>query len=105
MSEGIKLDALTEVVIDINDVKNGMNFFKHFNLEVPELLKKAIEDFEKEPNIETQNEFRIAFCKTILQGTEEIYKDEVFELIKVNMAKIDDVYELEKSIKDTLVSE
>lgn len=102
--EFLRIEPLTRMAIEIDDADAVIDFWHHFELEVPEYLQKAADDFLKSPNLTTQNIFRVALCKAISEGKEPIFKDEVFLAIKKNTDKVvfhaEFSQELEKIIEE-----
>jgi hypothetical protein len=89
MTEGnMILDPLKEVKIESDDAMNVVEFWQHFKLSMPEDLAKAAQNFMENSTVETQNEFRLAICKAVVDGKESIFEDEVFKKIKFNASKI-----------------
>ena len=46
-----------KMVITPKETEVVKKFYSHFNLEMPDNLKKTMEEFEKNPTIETQKDF------------------------------------------------
>lgn len=93
---------LEDLKIEANDVDGVLDFWKHFQLDTPDYLKKAAEDFRLEQNIETQHALRVAICKAIHEGKEDIFQDELFNVIKT---KSDQIYlqsQFEEQLEETL---
>ena len=90
MASNVTSDTLqdkvsTEVVINKDDARNVRDFFKHFNIKVPENLEQVCDRIEKLPEITfpDQHDFKIALCEAMVTSDHAMFKDELFsEVIK-----------------------
>ena len=93
---------LTEILLEVDDCNNVIEFFEHFDLKVPACLKLATKDYISNQTLETQNAFRIALCEALIGGKEEIFKDEIFQLININTSKIVYEHNFTKQLEEVL---
>jgi hypothetical protein len=96
------VEPLKEVVIETDDAKNVIEFFEHFNLSVPQYLTDAVSAFEKDQTPVTQNQFRVALCKALTEGTESLYSDDIFKLIRQNTSQIVFYNEFNEQLEEAL---
>lgn len=93
---------LTDLRIEPDDAAAVLDFWHHFELDVPTYLTEAIELFRQDPNLDTQDKFRSALCKAISEGREDIFEDEIFIEIKKNTDKIYFNDQFYSQLKETL---
>lgn len=67
-----------EVVISTEDSRNIREFFTHFKIDMPPYLTKALDDFEANPSVQTQDKLRSATCEAVVTSNHPILKDELF---------------------------
>lgn len=73
-------DAKKEVILDSKDAEIVEKFFQHFNLSIPEHLREAIDAFNKDANIDTQEKFKLALTSSVKMLKDDFVKiDEIFE--------------------------
>ena len=99
------VEPLKEVVIEVDDAKNILEFFEHFSLSVPAYVTEAITAFEKEQTLDTQNKFRVAFSKAINEGKEALFSDDIFKLIRENTKQIVFYNEFTEQLEEALSQE
>jgi hypothetical protein len=96
------VEPLKEVTIEPEDCTNVIEFFTHFNLAVPAYLTEAVTSFASDQNTETQDVFRVALCRALLEGKEDIFQDEIFKLINQNTVKVVELNEFTVQLKEML---
>ena len=78
-------DTLGEVkpklVIAPDDTKAALDFYKHFNIPMPEPLTKALAVFAADPTIENQRSVKYEICHAIVHVPHEAFRDEMFKKI------------------------
>ena len=68
-----------EMVISPQDTDAVQKFFDHFNLKMPEELKKSMKEFKDKPDLKTQKRFVIEVNRAIsgehsIEGLDEMFK-------------------------------
>lgn len=76
-----------KVVISQDDTKNVVEYFSHFNIQMPDYLKTAADQFDAEPTFANQQLFKLNLCKAMLESQHESFKDEMFDTVKENASK------------------
>lgn len=83
MSDNQDNNALQEVskkvVITPEDCAGAAEFWTHFEVPMPEGLKKAFEDFTKDPSFLNQNAIRLEISRAIAYTDHDAFKDEMFK--------------------------
>ncbi len=69
-----------EMVIGPNDTEAVVKFFDHFGITMPKTLKKSIEEFKKDPNLDTQKKLVLEVNRAItgensIDKLDEMFKD------------------------------
>lgn len=72
---------MNKVTITPEDCAGAAEFWKHFNVEMPDSLRQAFAAFEKEPTFENQQQVKLEVCKAIGYTDHEAFKDEMFKEI------------------------
>ena len=99
------INKLENIKIESGDVEAILDFWKHFELETPDYLIKAAQDFRSDQNIETQDALRVAICKAIHEGKEDIFQDELFQVIKSSSDQVLFHSQFKEQLEETLVSD
>ena len=84
-----------EVVLTVSDIQNIRDFFVHFKIAITPELDEAMTRWEKKKDkveIGDQNDFKAALCGALMTSDHAMFKDQLFETILANSAKI--VYEV-----------
>ena len=76
----------------VEDVKNIMEMYTHFEIPLSERLDKALKDFNAVQSIENQRRLRYEACYDICHSTHEVLCDDMFKEMREDCAKI--VYEM-----------
>jgi len=84
MSNNETEEIINKVTIGVEDVKSIREYFKHFEINLPSSLAKALDVFEKDGSqtIENQNFLKLQLCKTMLKSDHETFKDQMFDVVK-----------------------
>jgi hypothetical protein len=95
-------EVTPKLVIAPDDTKSALDFYKHFNIPMPEALTKALSTFAANPTIENQAAVKYEICHAIVHVQHEAFRDEMFKKIAEECASV--VYEMkfEKDITETL---
>ena len=72
-------EATNQVVISVEDCKNVREYGKHFGVDIPEVLAKALDAFIAEPTFEHQNAVKLQMCKWTLTSPHPSFKDKLWE--------------------------
>jgi hypothetical protein len=75
-------EKIKEVVITAEDCNAALDFWKHFNIPIPDALESAMSAFSKDPCFENQNKVKLELCLAIATSTHEAFKDDMFVKIK-----------------------
>lgn len=70
-----------KVVISPEDCNAALDFWRHFNIPIPEQFQKAMDDFSKSPTFENQQAVKLEICRAISTTDHEAFKDELFKKI------------------------
>lgn len=95
-------DIKRVVTASNEDVRNTREFFKHFKIPVTERLEKAIEIFEKNPTVETQDEFASAVTDAVLRSGHHVFEDELFDEARRKSEEITYRNNFDKSLEEHL---
>ena len=97
---------LTEIVINKEDVDNIENFFKHFNIELPEYLTEQFRVYrssnDKTYSLKDQQLLKEELCKALATSSHELLKDELFKSV---IERCEDIYfhaQFTRDLEDTL---
>ena len=99
-----KLDESAEnkVVLSSDDVKNVNEYFKHFNIPMPDHLKDGLKKFDGEPTIENQKFLKLQICRVLLESPHESFQDGMFDTVKETASKAKYDLQFEFDVKDEL---
>jgi hypothetical protein len=78
------------VVLTPEDIKNVSDFFTHFKLQPPELMKNMLEKFSKDPKsmtFEDQKVFRAAVAMSMTSVDHPLVRDQAFVTIRTKCDK------------------
>lgn len=91
-----------EVKITKEDVRNTENFFNHFEIEIPDYLKKILHTIRESDSItpSMQKEMRIGLSKALVESDSLLLKDELFKEVMPNCQKIDFDASFEKDFEE-----
>ena len=78
MGKEKELENKDKVVISAEDANSALNFWSHYEIPLPEDLKKAVEAFSTDPNIETQNAMKLEFLKAIYSSDHPALSDDMW---------------------------
>jgi hypothetical protein len=95
-------EVAKKVVISADDAKAALEFWKFFEMQPPEDLTKAVEDFCQSPVFENQQSFKLALTKAITESDHPAFNDQVFEKIKTQCAEVAFKMEFEKNLEKEL---
>lgn len=70
-----------KIVISPDDCHSALDFWRHFNIPVPQELSIAIEDFSNNPTFDNQQKVKYEVCKAICTTNHSAFKDEFFTKI------------------------
>jgi len=102
MSSEVNVHKLTNLKIDPSDAKGVLDFWLHFDLHLPDYLQKAADNFEQNPNVDTQDTFRGALCKALHEGKEDVFQDDLFKAIRQNSDKVLFNYQFLEQLEDQI---
>ncbi len=95
MSSNKAQQELTEIVINKEDVDNIENFFKHFEIDLPDYLKEQFVTYRNtgesgvDYSLENQQRLKEELCKALALSEHELLKDELFSSV---ISRCEDVY-------------
>lgn len=110
-NSGVQFTPLTEMCIDLDDIKNIKDFFNHFSIPVPDKLNSAMAQFEQALQEDTyineliklQNNVRVQLCTTICETDVPLFKDQLFSEVIENAKNIAFISNFDDQL-ETLVS-
>ncbi len=106
MSDKTGQEKKKEVVISPEDCMAAIDFWKHFNIPIPNSLDVALAAFSSNPSIENQELVKLEVCKAISTTDHEAFKDEMFKRITEECEsatfdmEFDKDFEAEVSVKE-----
>lgn len=111
-SNWVQVEPLKEVCIDNEDVKNIIDFFRHFEIKMPDDLTEALKAFEEAqvrnaPDGELcllQNTLRTALCRCIVERNADAFKNEIFNEVVENCKKVIFIDSFENQVKDLVTT-
>jgi hypothetical protein len=98
-------EVVPKLVIAPDDTKSAFDFFKHFNIPMPEQLTEALNKFAKDPTIENQNSVKYEICSAIVHVDHEAFRDEMFKKIAEECNSVVFEMKFDKDIQETLSTE
>lgn len=90
------------VVITPDDCNAASDFWKHFNVPMPDDLKAAFLEFSSNPTFENQDKVKLALCEAIHGSQHEAFKDEMFEKIVEECASVSYKMKFDREITEAL---
>lgn len=111
--EEVQFTPLKELCIDSDDCKNIKDFYEHFNINMEEGLRSAIENFDKaihnqaerEQLIELQNELRLQLCVSICSSEHPLFKDPLFSEVSENSKQVAFLSSFNKQLEELVTDE
>jgi hypothetical protein len=94
-----------KVVLNSEDIQNIRNFAIHFEVEMSDELKEAADKFNSKPNIENQNNLKLALCKWIKESEHDSFKDSLWDHAKERSTDIIFNMQFDKDVNEVLGSE
>lgn len=94
MQDLLSEKKVREVVLNIDDIRNVREFFKHFRIEVAPELEDAMAAWEAKDSkvsLQDQEALKIGLCVSMLKSSHPMFKDPLFEKILKKAEKL--VYE------------
>ena len=70
-----------KVVISAEDCNAALDFWRHFNIPIPEALQTAMDNFSSNATFLNQQKVKLEICKAIAFTDHEAFKDEMFSKI------------------------
>jgi len=96
MSENSENKNISEVVqtvaITAEDCAAALDFWRHFNIPIPDPMQQAFDAFMKDPTYENQLRVKKEVTKEICTSQHEAFKDEMF--VKIANECQDVTYEM-----------
>ena len=77
-----------KVVISARDCQSALDFWRHFNIPVPDELLKAVQSFTDDPSFPNQERVKYEVCKAISTSDHPAFKDEYFVKIVEECAAV-----------------
>ena len=77
-------DATQEekVAISSEDVKNIRDYFKHFDITLPDYLEQALVQFDGDQSMINQKFLKMKLCAAILESKHESFQNKMFDQVK-----------------------
>jgi hypothetical protein len=95
----------TTVVISPEDCNAALDFWRHFNIPIPQNLQDAFDLFSTDPSFVNQERIKLEVCKAISQTDHEAFKDEMFQKIVEECAGVTFDMQFDKDLEKTLSTE
>jgi len=95
-------EVTPKLVIQPDDTKSAFDFFKHFNIPMPDALNNALNKFAKDPTIENQDLVKYEICNAIVHVEHEAFRDEMFKKIAEECSSVVFEMKFDKDIVETL---
>jgi hypothetical protein len=90
------------ILVSAEDCNAALDFWRHFNIEIPSALQDAVTSFEKDATFENQQKVKLEFCKAIAETDHEAFKDEMFSKIREECADTTFNMQFDKDLESTL---
>ena len=68
-----------KIAISSEDVKNIRDYFKRFDITLPDYLEQALVKFDADQSITNQKYLKLQLCTAILESKHESFQDKMFE--------------------------
>lgn len=91
-----------KIVVSPEDCNAALDFWKHFNIPVPQDLQDAIDSFAKDQTFENQQKVKLAVCQAINTSTHEAFQDEMFAKISEECGAISYDMLFDRNLEETL---
>lgn len=92
-----------QIVLDPQDMDVIERFFTHFSIDIPDYLKKSIENFKKDQTIDTQNAVKLSLSKAVQDRGEDVMKiDEIFEPVIKACGEVAYNMQFDKDLEDVI---
>lgn len=95
----------TTVVITPEDCNAALDFWRHFNIPIPQALQDAFESFSQDPSFPNQEKVKLEVCRAISETDHEAFKDEMFVKIVEECAGVTFDMQFDKDLEKTLSTE
>ena len=99
------LEKENKVVISAEDCNAALDFWRHFNIPIPDALQESFDLFSKDPTFENQNKVKLEVCRAISETDHEAFKDEMFQKIVEECAGVTFDMQFDKDLEKTLTVE
>lgn len=93
-----------KVVISPEDCNAALDFWRHFNIPIPDYLQKNFEKFSAEPNFENQELVKLGLVKAISETEHEAFKDEMFSKIVEECAGVTFDMQFDQDFENTVTT-
>lgn len=70
-----------KVVISPEDCNAALDFWRHFNIPIPDALQAALDAFAADSSFENQEKVKLEVCKAIATTDHDAFKDDMFSKI------------------------
>jgi hypothetical protein len=101
-TDGQLAEVDTTVVISPEDCNAALDFWRHFNIPIPQDLQTAFDEFSKDPSFVNQNKVKLQVTKAIAETDHAAFKDEMFTKIVEECAAVSFEMQFDKDIETTL---
>ena len=91
-----------KVVLSSEDIKNVREYFKHFDIPLPNHLDESLDKFENSQTLENQKFLKLQMCKVLIESPHESFKDGMFDTVKETAGKARYDLQFEFDVKDEL---
>lgn len=78
---GALVEKDTKVVLSPEDCNAALDFWKHFEIQVPQAMQTAFDNFATNQTFENQEKLKLEVCRAISAADHEAFKDEMFQRI------------------------
>lgn len=92
----------TTVVISPEDCNAALDFWRHFNIPIPQALQDAFDTFAKDVTFPNQEKVKLEICRAISETDHEAFKDEMFKKIVEECAGVTFDMQFDKDLEKTL---
>lgn len=94
-----------KVVISPKDCQSALDFWKHFNIPVPNELQRAIQNFNIDPSFQNQERVKYEVCRAISTSDHAAFKDDYFVKIVEECAAVTYSMSFDKELEETLTED
>lgn len=99
------IERSREVVISAADCHECMKFFTFFEVEMPDKLKAAFQNFINDQTYENQEELKICLAEVVITSNHPVFKDEVFAQVIPETKEVYDQLLFERELDKCLTSD